>query len=752
MKIQSPLAPAPSQTAPTVIQEEVKAPSTVSTAPTGNKTAVPAAEKQPAELAVFSEKGVTLTKEATQAVKTFMETAPGTEADKLATVKALADKGIMPSDSSLKAVHAALTGTPFGKQAAEWLNQSGIEFPENTRAAIDKALQLGRTQEAQALIKKDSIYKAVEAIVKQQMPSAEIAQTAMKALEPVLKQAGKLSQTDLQKAIEAVLKPFTGGTEASKRIDALLTNTPITDAEKMLKTALSKLDTAVGLLLKQQPDHPLLQLLNEKVQNGEPVQMIAKAIRSLPAGDRALIMKPLTEALQLAEMAQIKTAASLQPSGISIPVTKETEPSLPQKAAVMIQKEPSFERVASYVKGVLPEVRAIVEKAEVLAASGKELAARGELMKAVEPLIPPSSASEALVLPDELFAHMPPASKTMVMTIITEKMSQSAIDFKQFKRDIVRNLQTAELLVKAPQQAKPVVETAIKTLDNAILKSNFMLYTDMKTEKDLMQASQQLADARKLLAKGDTQAAVRIVSDVKALMDRVTFKPSDARVVHMAAQELADTPQRHLAGAMAGLYEAPSARNAFELVRASGFNYEQEQAAALLKGKAEVPNAIKQALLATMNNETSDQASTNLTGQQLLSKPETGLQSMMMSLPFLLGGQAENVNVFIRSKDGGQQVDWENCSIHFLFETKKLGPVGMTISAADRNLSVKVQNDQEDFGQKMLPLAAVLKDRLSDIGYRVGAVQFSAFSKEGEKREEKKTEASSSSTGVDFTI
>ena len=113
-----------------------------------------------------------------------METAPGTETEKLATVKALAEKGFMPNEAKLKAVHAALTGVPFGKEAAEWLKQSGILFPENTRASIEKALQLGRTQEAIHLIKNvtaetasiqsKELVKAIESLVKQQMPSAPI--------------------------------------------------------------------------------------------------------------------------------------------------------------------------------------------------------------------------------------------------------------------------------------------------------------------------------------------------------------------------------------------------------------------------------------------------------------------------------------------------------------------------------------------------------------------------------------------------
>ncbi|OLN24047.1 hypothetical protein BTO30_01105 [Domibacillus antri] len=725
MKIQSDRTALPFQPGAAPVQGEIAAPA----AGHSNTAAASNTAKQPPELAAFSEKGITLTKEGAQAVKSFMETAPGTEAEKLTTVKALADKGIMPDESKLKAVHAATTGVPFGKEAAAWLKESGIPFPQNTRAAIEKALQLGRVQEAVNMVK-----------------SAELPEDIVKQIETLVKQNGMSAET------AAVLKKMA---EANNIPAAkLLERAAAMEVEVLNNAAKQKVTEAVQTLLKQQPDNTLLAELSRKLEQNAPVQDIVKALRTLFAGDRAAAMKPMAEALQLADMAQTKLTSALPESGITIPETEQTEPGPAQKAAQLIQKEPLFERVLVHLKETMPELNSSFEKAEALFLSGKEMAARGELMKAVEPLIPPPATQAAPIVPDELFAQVPPASKDVLVTRITEKMSQSAIDFKSFKRDITRNLQTTELFLnqKAVLQAKLVIETAIKTLDNAILKGDFMLYTDMKTEKQLMQASGQLAEARKLLTKGDTQQAARIVAEVKALIEKVIFKPTDARVMHMIMQETADTAPRVLAGAMAGLYDTPTARSAFELVRAAGLNYEHEQAAALLKGKAEIPNAVKQALLATMGQQSGEQASTNLTGQQLLSKPESGLQSMMMSLPFLLGGQAENVNVFIRSKSGGQQVDWENCSIHFLFETKKLGPVGITISSADRNLSVKVQNDKEDFQQKMEPLTAVLKDRLSDVGYRVGAVQFSAFQNAEQKAETKKAESTSSAKGFDFTI
>ena len=62
-------------------------------------------------------------------------------------------------------------------------------------------------------------------------------------------------------------------------------------------------------------------------------------------------------------------------------------------------------------------------------------------------------------------------------------------------------------------------------------------------------------------------------------------------------------------------------------------------------------------------------------------------KAMFFNLPFLLGGKPENLKVYINSKNEGEQVQWENCSLYFLLDTKKLGDVGILLNSTDRNLS-----------------------------------------------------------------
>ena len=124
-----------------------------------------------------------------------------------------------------------------------------------------------------------------------------------------------------------------------------------------------------------------------------------------------------------------------------------------------------------------------------------------------------------------------------------------------------------------------------------------------------------------------------------------------------------------------------------------------------------------------------DQALTQLTGQQLLSKSDGNgsLQSLFFNLPLLLGGKPENLKVYINSKNEGDQVQWENCSLYFLLDTNKLGDVGILLNSIDRNLSITIKNDLPHFKEKMAPIAAITKEKLQEVGYNVTNISFAPY-------------------------
>ena len=426
----------------------------------------------------------------------------------------------------------------------------------------------------------------------------------------------------------------------------------------------------------------------------------------------------------------------------------------------MIQKQPSIEQVLMQAKqfGTMSGMQglqgssdfmATVAKAEQLTAKGRELLARKELTDAVKRLEesnpqikqPPSglvlSAVEANDI-EQAVQSLKLDSKSILVTQISERLAQLAIDFKQAKRDIVRNLdQSLQLLSIRQPQARQVLEATIKQLDTAILKGEYMLYADMATEKKLLLASGRLQEARALLAGGNLAGASDIVREMKALTEGIMFKPSEVRLKHFTAgMDDAQTP----------LYKPEqSGRQLFELIRKLGMMNEADTARTLMDGKQQGPQAnLKSSLLQALNEGTlspklahqAEQIVQTITGQQLLAKPDSsGMQQLAFQLPLILQKQVENVKVFVNGQGGKESIDWENCRLYFVMETKRLGEIGISLTAHNRNLLITFNSDKKDLPHRLEPLTESVFGRLEEIGYVVGSLQVKPFKRETEETE-----------------
>jgi hypothetical protein len=472
-----------------------------------------------------------------------------------------------------------------------------------------------------------------------------------------------------------------------------------------------------------------------------------------------------------------------------------------RKAIKTLQREANLEKAFDFIKTeTMPRLNKEPElgkklmnsftKALQLKENGRELAARQTMLEtlteietslssAVNEKTDPSTSLDNL-FDSEWQTNLQLQTKDIIVQTITKKMSQVAIDFKNIKRDIMRNLETISQLIEkykqsAQPQAKQLLETTIKQLDNAILKSDMMLFTDMTTEKQLMKASSQLAEARKRLNKGDYSGAQKIVKEVKDVLEKIKFKPSDVKVKHFVADEslkFAGSPKEfltHMNKTVQPVALEPSARQMFETIRRLGLTHDYEVAESLVfKGnKEEAPQQNMKAMflkLAQSGNEQvakqAEQALNNLTGQQLLNKFDAGanVQSFFFTLPLLLQNEVRSIKVYVNSRKDGERIDWENCSLYFLLETKKLGDIGILLNANERNLSITFRNDKEDFAEKIQPLMDVAKERLQEIGYRVTGVNVTKLTKENMQMEESKpisqtpSYATFTEKGYDFTI
>jgi hypothetical protein len=310
-----------------------------------------------------------------------------------------------------------------------------------------------------------------------------------------------------------------------------------------------------------------------------------------------------------------------------------------------------------------------------------------------------------------------------------------------------------------------------------------MILSDMGTEKKLMQASSQLAEAKKLLASGNSYEAQKIVQSVSKLLEKINWKPSEVKVMHYTNGLSEEQPVPHYEKQLTKTIshianysdmEYGSPREMYEKLRSMGLNYERDIGNYFASNKPEhqlkeLESSNLKYLLQKISSEDGtgkfaqqiEQTLSNITGQQLLSKSDhqANQQSMMFSLPVQLEEQMKNIKVFVNSKKDGQKVDWENCSLYFLIDTPKLGEVGIHVSAADRKLSLTLKNNSYDFERVAKPIGEKAIQKIEEIGYRVNGMKFTSLRSEPASQQDQvettsETDFASYFTekGMNFTI
>jgi hypothetical protein len=703
-------------------------------------------------------KGVPLNKDTFQAIKKHVEGASGTQEQKLESISILVKKELPLTENRVKAVHQALHSKSYAQSLESLLKEINPEFSERIHTFKNSPITSNEQPKQQVDVQNKQAY--------------QLKQIALQRVQEVISSIGKNITNQPVKQ------------EALQRIKAELAQT------KNIEQAVQKIRNMFSTEARS---------LSTKLMEALKIDQTATKLVDLQAGSKATNGAQPTETMNRSGPNNPATLAQETMATIKANVSSLMLDAL-NKSTSSVKKEADFSKVIEQISKLLSttenlsdsqkkQLETSINKAAELDGNGKEMAARQEVLtsltKLQQELAPQvnqknmAPPTEAYKLQEELLASLPIHSKNIIVEKVTKKLSQVTIDFKNFKNDISRSLQTVDQLIRqyksrAAISAKPLLETTIKKLDQAILRSDFMLFADMKTEKKLLTASAQLAEARKLLAKGEHSQANRIVTDIKNQIDKLVFKPSDVRVKHYVSEEmgrlenlsLQKQASQQIEQSMQSIKHAPTARSSYEYLRALGLTNEADHAHTLVgKDKQDALNPnLKDMLFKLAQSEDgqlvskTDSLLTNLTGQQLLSKTDSsGLQNLMFTLPLLLQDKLENVKVFVNSQSENQNIDWENCSLFFLFETKKLGEVGIALTSSERNLLIKIKNDTPGFKEKMEPLAALAKGRLEDIGYKIGNIQFSTLNKmeasaaQNEPIAEKK-HSTITEKGYDFSI
>lgn len=689
------------------------------------------------------EQGYPLTKENVKQLEGFWKEASGTTQEKLQTIEAMAMKRLEITPVQLKAVHEALHGDGMKQVMRQGVQEGGLE------AGLDK--------ETIALIKK--------------------------ALSDFIR-SNHSGSTEKMRQLEQILKRNLNVKDVFLEANQLLGNKAVSEMEKALKIfhtgqerfiqslqSLSSSSNAAQLLIKQLQHQSLLKMGAESI--GGVLQQAVHSPVELES-----ITKTLNDSLKLQDIALKQFLQQLQ-SGMMNEMPEDGWKQSIDKMGKMIQKEPNAQAIIQFAReNLLDEVEGPAREkvmnhlklAEGQANEQKELGARKELAALVQFL---KEEGDSPVLSEVPISYEEPASlaqgmsKDFIVTTITKKLAQAAADFKTMQKESVRHLQTIEQSLGSPAptgriQARQLLEAVIKNLDQAIMKSDFMLYADMKTEKSMLEASTLLQQAKKLLVKGETQDSLQIVKQVKLMMQEVNFKPSETKMMHFVKGEWGQASPLGSALSLTNQQDG-SARQVLEMMRQLGLNREHDLAGQLASKQEIHQQDLKSALWQMAGDHGKmtpqlEQALQHVTGQQLLSKQDNqgNLQHMFFQLPYLLQSEVKDVKVYVNSQKQNEKVDWENCSLYFLFETKKLGNVGILLNAVDRKLSITFKNDDETFPQKTEQLANGLKEKISEIGYLVSGIQHQALTvrQEEAKQEDKiaSRPAHFSLKGFDYSI
>ncbi len=667
------------------------------------------------------------------------------------------------------------------------------EQAEKVARALEQSKQLetmGRSVEA-----RQQLVQALRAVEEDIVSDVvRTAKEALRANTPSTKVETK--EVQLKQVVEMRKQAESASTvkEVEAQVRSLARALPTEQVEKVMRTLnQAKLFETVGRSVEARQQ--LVQTLRSIEQQLAPehvnrVNMIAdrleqqtmtltEAVRQLQA-DTTLAKQPnmaqmLQQATQMLDKQRQQLLTALTTKESEQRATNDVRAVIVQAMKTM-QKEPNVKEALQMARTQLAQhmehsIHEAFARAEKLADEGREMAARQTVVQALQQVERTVSTNVASSPADEAYESLSALglqSKDIIVQTVTKRMAEASKQFQQTKRDMMRNLDAIDRLITEYKQAarpqtKQLLETTIKQLDQTILKSDAMLFADMTMEKKLLQASSQLAEAKKRLEKGQTAEAQKIVKQVKDTLAQMQFKPSDVKVKHFVeAQSLKQqAPEQALLTQWNEIVQPePSARHMLQTIRRLGFMHEADVANTLVfNGESEQAEETMKGLLMKLAQaggeaaKQAEQALTNMTGQQLLNKNDQGsaMQTLFFTIPLLLQKEVKDVKVYVNARNDGKRVDWENCSLYFLLETKKLGDVGVLLSANERTISVTFRNDREDFAERMRPLIETATERLEEIGYRIGNVQFTTFAKIEEKQNDPKR-ATWTEKGYDFTI
>ncbi|PSL51120.1 hypothetical protein B0H94_10130 [Salsuginibacillus halophilus] len=447
-------------------------------------------------------------------------------------------------DQALKKLNGGREVSSEVRQAVRSLVDGGSPVTRETVQAVQQHLQSASGSPSARM-------ETVQAVASKRLPATP---QHLQAVHQALHHGGTMPQAAQAAAAQA------GGGEALP-VEARSVEAAVREAVQDLRQAVER---------GQDPLQAARQMQQMQQQSGMPPaaqaalqQVVSQAAQLLNDGQGSAARDQLLQGLNQTER-QLANMMQLQPAQSSAPNIGEQALT---EARTMLSREPDASRVIEHIRqNVLPQtppsqqetLAQDLRQAEERLQAGREMTAR-QLMGAVLERAQPQQAAAAhtYTAQADFQTQQPFETRVLVEDRVTERLQRMTGEFANMKKDMNRQLdQSARLLAQNQQQNAPtaqqILENTIKTLDRTIMRSDMMQVADMKTERQLMQASSSLAEAKKQLQRGNHQEAARIVREVQSQVEATRFEPSEKKVkqfvTHDRQTSAARTPAQTVQG------------------------------------------------------------------------------------------------------------------------------------------------------------------------------------------------------------
>jgi len=415
---------------------------------------------------------------------------------------------------------------------------------------------------------------------------------------------------------------------------------------------------------------------------------------------------------------------------LDIPVESKSEPTVSEGSIESLVAEEEPKEVKS---------EKVVESNIYFEETDDQLEVLEDIFEALSDSLEEVAEWIAPVIEPELIDTKLPVRK-LIETEMTVKMAETKKTFDMYQKGIDSQLKQ---IIESPKPIamKEVLSQVIDKLDHIIMKTDVPLYTDMKTERDLLASSGELEKAREFLDK-EPEKAIKIIKEVKERVSQINYRPVKQKIYGVTKDVLIEKLyDEQLIKSIPFKIESNmqvSPRAVLETLRGMGINHEAEVSELLSKEGKELKAPANMKAILLKLEETADQriqakdTLENLSGQQLMNKLEikSHKQKLLFNVPININNDVKHLKVHVNAKKDNQKIDWKNSRLYFVIHLDKLGDTGVLVDVNNGQVNVTIKNDNENLEQQMKPFVDESLKRLEEVGFTTSNIKFEPLHKE----------------------